>query len=54
MIGATGFWLAHPQLRMLAAPPMDRQNDLAHLGYDPDGPWPDLKWLQQLGKFTLR
>ena len=23
-------WFAHPQLRMLAAPPMDRQDDLTH------------------------
>src|SRR5215471_10536176 len=30
----TGFWFAHPQLRMLAAPPMDRQNDLARLVID--------------------
>ncbi len=29
-----GFWLAHPQLRVLTAPPMDRQNDLARLLVD--------------------
>ena len=27
-------WFTHPQLRMLAAPPMDRQDDLTHCFID--------------------
>src|SRR5208337_4048479 len=29
-------WFTHPQLRMLAAPPMDRQDDLTHRFVDID------------------